>query len=363
MCATEILLQFSIDPAKYLGGSVTLRAVNHALAPQIEATKPVEPLPAGSSAVWGLTRARPFLRSISDYGIHTPGSSPFLADMHHLQLTFSGGGTPQGVFVGSAVYFKWTARFIIMTAKSLWCPSGYFDINMPPVGTEIQLVGANSTDAGPQATVVVDSNGINMQGWYGLYYCPPFDTSVSTPGNFVLVNYGGWFDIPQHWILIAKRHTDSPDAQLMLGNGQDVPVWRPFVPNVPGAVVTPSYPPMFCKMNNIVYLAGGLTASSGGVVYGAVSTNGSIPVGFRPYRRFIGPALYTPNAGGYISRRLDVANNGNIQLFLALASTERGLVRRYILPGVGLRYAQPCHSPVEPTQSFLGLLLWWRTAL
>jgi hypothetical protein len=195
--------------------------------------------PAGAGSWWHLTQTRHsnpgnnyamqiagsffdqqlFYRKVNNNGAtawtKVKAGDDFYGSRANLLLT--GGGTITHSATGE---LKWTERFIILgggrgTAAGIASQSGYYDINMPPVGTVI--VG---TGGAPSQTV--NANGIPMPQWTALYYKLNKDANaVSVSSNFILVSYNGVATVTDDMVLIAVTNSDTIPT-LKLGNGQSL---------------------------------------------------------------------------------------------------------------------------------------------
>ena len=117
-------------------------------------------------------------------------------------LTLSGGGTIS--VTNNSV--KWTTRYIFMNAGrgAHFAPSGYFQIDVPSVGTVIPGVGG-------AADKTVTADGIPLIGWETLYYILPINSAASSnPANFRVVGYTTPYVVPQNWIPIVRCNGDAP---------------------------------------------------------------------------------------------------------------------------------------------------------
>jgi len=144
---------------------------------------------------------------------------------HKAQFKLEGGGTQTlSPGVSSASRFKWSDRFITISAGSgaaaAW--SGYFDIMMPAVGTVITGVGGAGNDT-------VTADGILLGGWQALYYILPMGAGyTSNAANFRIVSYTSTLVIPENWMLLAHRISDTAD-HVRLTNGVHLKNGESFV--------------------------------------------------------------------------------------------------------------------------------------
>ena len=124
----------------------------------------------------------------------------------------NGGGT---ITYNTSGLLAWTTRLIVISGgrgiNGEFSTTGYFDINMPAVGTTIIGVGG-------AANRTVDTSGILLNVWESLYYILPIGANnASVPGNFRIVQYTQNYDIPPNWVRIATRNGD--DGRVYLHNG------------------------------------------------------------------------------------------------------------------------------------------------
>lgn len=126
--------------------------------------------------------------------------------------TLSGGGTTT---TDASANIKWSSRFIPITIGkgANTAVSGYFNIEMPPDGTVI-------TGYGGAANQTVTGGYIPMSVWCALWYELPLTFgNTSLPGNFKLTSYTGTYTVPNNWIRIAQRNSDSPNL-IYWGDGR-----------------------------------------------------------------------------------------------------------------------------------------------
>ena len=124
----------------------------------------------------------------------------------------NGGGT---ITYNSSGFLAWGTRLIVISGgrgiNGEFSTVGYFDINMPAVGTTIIGVGG-------AADRLVDSSGILINVWESLYYILPVGSNnASVAGNFRIVEYTANYDIPPNWVRIATRNGN--DGRVYLHNG------------------------------------------------------------------------------------------------------------------------------------------------
>lgn len=327
------LVEYYTDTNQNLGGTVTLRSLNRALVPTDGEIMPDPPASINTTLVWGLSRAKPYISSVIDHAPVVSGQSPFWVAMYRAQTQLAGGGVYNLELSGDTtkIYFKWGIRFSVQMSKSAFVDDGFFVIEMPTIGVNIPVVGGNATDGGPLAPRPVTSQGIDLTGNCNLYYALPFGPNASVPGNFVIVQRGGWFDVPAHWILIARRNSDAGAPNLTLGNGQEVDRWRDWNMNIADTESNGTFPLRYKKENGRVYLAGAITALDA-VSSGATSTSPAIPQFYRPYRRYVGQALYISAGDTAESMRFDISAGGIVQLGRALGDGGRVFVDQISYP-------------------------------
>jgi hypothetical protein len=324
------LFQYTISPDRYLGdGQITVRSKNGTLAPTA-GVMPATPTGAGF-ATFGVGRTARLIREGVDYG--APGTMPTLqADIIHMQRSFTGGGVVTATSIGGAIRLNWTQRFVVMTARTIYKQAGYFDISMPAVGTNIPVVGALTTDTAPLASRAVTADGVDVSGWGGLYYILPFgQDSSSVDANFVWVLYSGYFDIPDNWVLVARRNPESQASAITLANGTDVDTWR-IVPLYAGMAHLVGYECMYSKRNGIVYLRGAMVNNLASTIATATKV-GELPAGFLPeYPSSIYTAHY--NFGTPSSNRFDITSTGNMVIRTAVPAAGQVFVDNISYPAM-----------------------------
>lgn len=110
---------------------------------------------------------------------------------------------------------RWSQRFILISAGNdpATAVSGYFDVNMPAVGSVITGVGGH-------ANVTVTATGIALGSFGALYYILPTNgAAASQIANFRVVSYSSALQIPSNWVRIA--HYDSDDGKIYVtGRGR-----------------------------------------------------------------------------------------------------------------------------------------------
>jgi len=212
-----------------------------------------------------------------------------------LKESLSGGGS---ITLSSSGYLKWTQRIIAMTARNSYQNSGNLDINMPPVGFSIPVIGQSSQIA---TYVDVTADGIPMTTWGGLYYRIPWGKvdGATRYENFYIVRYQGNFNIPDDWICIARRNIDVLSSDIVMGWGREVSAWRTFTPTAwNGYQHHPTLPAQYKKENGQVYLRGAIrNASSTVTMANPNGPDGLLDAGFRPKQTWVGGATFAPNSG------------------------------------------------------------------
>jgi len=232
----------------------------------------------------------------------TPGP---VSSTEALKKTLNGGGI---VTFSRTGLLKWTQRFIVMTSKNAYQGAPYYEITMP-VNFSIPVYGGPE-DPGVASSVFVDSNGVSLQTWEGLYYRLPLDSTdtSSDPNGFVIVRYFGFQVIPDTWILLAFRNADASSADIMLGNGREVDSWKTMT-TTPTVGPNGSLPPQYKKESGVVYLRGGFSMNNT-VGTGWIMEN-MFPVGFRPSQSAVLPT--TKTSGGVASfARTDANASGQL---------------------------------------------------
>jgi uncharacterized protein YodC (DUF2158 family) len=132
-----------------------------------------------------------------------------------LQTSMSGGGT-----VGFATNnFTWTVRFMLYGAgDGLQTKTNLAMFFIGPCVGAIPVPRYNSSNNAVAATV---ANGVTMAQPYDvLYYELPLDND--DPGAFDETRFrlvgqdgSGPFDVPEHWIMVAARNSDSTSGELL----------------------------------------------------------------------------------------------------------------------------------------------------
>jgi hypothetical protein len=117
----------------------------------------------------------------------------------------NGGCTGGGSISSANNSIKWSQRFIWMSnVKNRDCPSGYFDITMPPLNTVIP-----SANGGASVTVTAD--GIPMTGWMTLWYILPLRaTNAVVHANYRVAMYNSPnnFTPEPHWVRVAVYNSE-----------------------------------------------------------------------------------------------------------------------------------------------------------
>ncbi len=124
--------------------------------------------------------------------------------------SITGGGT---ITFDASANLSWTQRFIIISngRGPFFSTVGYYDIDMPPVGTVITGVGGS-------ANKTVSASGISINVWEALYYILPIGgIQTGLPSNFRIALYTSDLEVPHNWVLIAVRNGDN--GYMYLNNG------------------------------------------------------------------------------------------------------------------------------------------------
>ncbi|WJN63275.1 minor tail protein [Streptomyces phage phiScoe54] len=237
----------------------------------------------------------------------------------HYRHMLTGGGN----IFWNGQYLRWGKRFIALgVGKSTALDTGgYFQIDMPPVGTVIPILGDTAT------STTVTSTGIQMNAaaWGVLWYKLPWGgNATSVPANFVITGYRNDMTPPgEDWVMVAAINSEAAPAatySLKLGTGEQLDHWKSLsykngwtsyttgtegVYPEPAGVLdgTPNY-------RGAAYrLGAGRMVEFKGLIKGGTATNGydicTMPVGYRPYANHI---FYLPNNGAMM--RVDVYSEG-----------------------------------------------------
>jgi hypothetical protein len=124
---------------------------------------------------------------------------------------------------------SWDYRFIAMgMSRNADLPNGYFNIDMPPDGTVIPVLGSAET-------VTVAGGYIPLYPWRALYYeVVPGVVSTSVPGRFKIADYSvGNFDVPSNYVLVAINNSDAGTTSRGMppytwGDGLRQDYWKPL---------------------------------------------------------------------------------------------------------------------------------------
>jgi autotransporter-associated beta strand protein len=144
-------------------------------------------------------------------------SDDFYSNRANLLMT--GGGTITHTAAGE---LKWTERIIILgggrgSPAGITSQVGYYDINMPAVGTVIAGLGGT-------ASQTVTAGGIPIGLWHALYYkLNPNANAATVNSNFFLVNYSAPISITDDMVLLAVSNSDpngNYSSFVKLGTGQ-----------------------------------------------------------------------------------------------------------------------------------------------
>ncbi len=225
-------------------------------------------------------------------------------------------------------YFNSTKRFIVIAdgRGAFFSTIGYFTISIPTSGT-IQGVGG-------AASVTATSAGIPITTWNSLYYILPIGGgATSLPANFRLVAYTANIVIPDNWVLVASKNSDTntlavAGGKYILHSGESINTVKyssAFVPNADlvrgwdGALVWYSPTLLNSWVNygaqyQVCQYAKNLITNEvtiRGLVKGgsntAQTTIFTLPVGFRPLLEEV--QIQDAN-GGYV--RSDISSNGDV---------------------------------------------------
>lgn len=116
---------------------------------------------------------------------------------------------------------SWTNRFIVLgggrgaTSSSA---DGFFDINMPPVGTVITGVGGASNVTVTASGIPLVTGGTSA-GWTALWYqLPASRTAGFVAANLRVAGFTADFVVPPDWVLVAVRNADN--GAVRFGDGQ-----------------------------------------------------------------------------------------------------------------------------------------------
>jgi hypothetical protein len=142
------------------------------------------------------------------------------AEVLKAQANVSGGGN---ITYNSSGELRWATRFIVIAngRGGHFGTNGYFDIEIPSVGTII-------TGAGGAGNTTVTAGGIPLGGWQALYYILPVgNNNASLPSNFRVVQHTSSLTIPENWLLLAVRNGD--DNTLRLGTGLTLQLGQTWV--------------------------------------------------------------------------------------------------------------------------------------
>lgn len=219
--------------------------------------------------------------------------------------TLSGGGLRKAT--GGTV--SWTQRLIsICVGKDNTVnPSGFFDIEVPPDGTVIPVLGHASQT---QATVV--GGAVPLANWQCLYYQLPLgQPSASVPGNFYIAGYQNEYDLPPDVVPVVLKQGDL--QCYVFGDGHEVAWWK--TPTGLGngwSAYGSGYPPVQYKRENGFVSQSGMV-KGGTVGYSPVFT---LPEGYRPgyIEQFVGAS-----SGGLADLR--VFANGYVTVYGLFSGT------------------------------------------
>lgn len=122
----------------------------------------------------------------------------------------TGGGT---ITFDSSGNLLWSARFIVISngRGTHFSTNGYFDIECPTSGT--------ITGVGGAVDVTATAAGIPIGTWHALYYIMPVGSNNSSlAANFRVATYTSDLVIPDTWVLLAVRNSDTGQG-IYLHNG------------------------------------------------------------------------------------------------------------------------------------------------
>ena len=122
-----------------------------------------------------------------------------------------GGGT---ITVDGSYRVGWTQRMLVMNAGrgTHFSTDGFFQIDQPTSGV-ITAVGGGTANTW-------NASGIIITGWNSLYYILPIGSgSTSIAANFRMVGYTSDLEIPDDWILIAKKNHEGGAEHIKFGVG------------------------------------------------------------------------------------------------------------------------------------------------
>jgi len=150
--------------------------------------------------------------------------------MSDARVMVSGGGN---MSLSAGYELNWSTRFIVISVgrDAAWSTTGYFDIQIPAVGTVITGVGGATNK-----TVV--AAGIPLLTWDVLYYIIPLGAgNTSVPGNFRVANYTANFEAPSNWLPLAIRNGDSNFVYTI--NGKYLSPGQTIAPALADATAAP----------------------------------------------------------------------------------------------------------------------------
>jgi hypothetical protein len=196
------------NQATHFANGTVWQAVNASQDPEVivGVASPTGTPPTGAKLYYNATLGRVT-------HVANAGAWAALPAWERKQAALTGGGVV--TWVNKTLSF--TQRFIAISfgrGVDNISTSGYYDINMPPVGTVIPgICGA------PAQTVT--AAGIPFSGgsqWHALYYKLPTGGSGSVASNFFFVGYVADCAIPENAILVAVENYDN--NSLKLGTGE-----------------------------------------------------------------------------------------------------------------------------------------------
>ncbi|HEC66639.1 MAG TPA: hypothetical protein ENI23_15290, partial [bacterium] len=123
----------------------------------------------------------------------------------------AGGGT---ITVDGSYRVGWTSRMMVIAAGrgTHFSTNGFFQMDQPTSGV-ITAVGGGTANTW-------NASGIIISGWNSLYYILPIgSSSTSIAANFRMVGYTSDLEIPDDWILIAKKCHEAGAEHIKFGVG------------------------------------------------------------------------------------------------------------------------------------------------
>ena len=322
VCNQTISSGLTISNTRYLNGSVVLRSRGGDLQKASGIPFPVTNPLTQAASIWNLGTSK-FITPSIDLGI--PGYDSVLGStIQHLQHSLTGGGRAIFQQLGGSSYLSWKNRFVVIYARNTYCPAGHWLISMPPVGTSYAYVGALGTDLSQLVYKTTITEGFEMPSWHSLWWVPPWgrdQTSLNT--GFVLVKYNGWFDIPDHWVCLAKRNGDVGSEDIILGTGQNVDLWKEF-DLTDGWIESGPFPARYCKRSGVVYFKHAIANVTGATITSGSVMSAALPAGYRPANTQFHPGSLQNADGGlktYVS--VSVQQDGDMAFHINVPTAHR----------------------------------------